>query len=88
MEAKAKGEFLKKIAIKGFSIEEKEEVLILRPRGMEATAQVIIREKEPNVWEVVGASGHYVAFGRKPKRKYFEDYINRWALEASLQAPG
>jgi len=88
MEAKAKGEFLKKIAINGFSIEEKEGVLFLRPRGMEATAQVIIREKEPNVWEVVGASGHYAAFGRKPKRVYFESYINRWALEASLQALG
>jgi len=86
MEAKAKSEFLKKISINGFSIEEKEEVLILRPRGMEPTAGLIIREKEPNVWEVTGASGRYAAFARRPKREYFESYINRWALEASLQA--
>ncbi|GAI96821.1 unnamed protein product [marine sediment metagenome] len=59
MEPKAKGEFLKKISINGFSIEEWDNTLTLRPRGAEATAEVIIQEVEPDVWQVVGASGQY-----------------------------
>lgn len=87
MEAKAKGEFLKKISINGFSIEDKDNLLILRPRGAEATAEITIQEVEPNSWSVVAASGRYTAFGRKPKRTYFESYINRWALEALALQP-
>ena len=85
MDPKAKGEFLKKISINGFSIEEGDSTLTLRPRGAEATAGIILQEVEPNVWQVVGASGQYAGFYRGKKRSYFEDYINRWALEAVLQ---
>lgn len=87
MDPKAKGEFLKKIAINGFSIEEKDDMLILRPRGMEAEAEVIIKEVEPNLWKVVGASGNYAGFYRGKKRSYFETYINQWTAEAILQVP-
>lgn len=88
MEPKAKGEFLKKISINGFSIEERDNRLILRPRGAEATAWVIIHEIEPNVWRVTGAAGDYAGFARGQKRLYFESYITRWAMEAALQAAG
>lgn len=88
MDPKAKGEFLKKISINGFSIEEGDNTLILRPRGAEATAVIIIEEVEPDVWRVTGAAGHYAGFARGKKRSYFEDYINRWAVEAVLQAAG
>lgn len=87
VDPKAKGEFLKKISINGFSIEEKDNLLILRPRGAEAMAEIAIEEAEPNIWSVVVASGRYTAFGRKPKRTYFESYINRWALEAVALQP-
>ena len=88
MDPKAKGEFLKKISINGFSIEEKDNLLFLRPRGAEATAEVIIVEAELNVWKVAGAKGAYAAFGRGKKRSFFESYINRWALEAIMQSEG
>ena len=86
MDPKAKGEFLKKISINGFSIEESGDMLILRPRVTEAEAVIIIQEVEPNVWKVVGASGRYAGFYRGKKRSYFETYINQWATEAVLQA--
>ena len=86
MEPKAKGEFLKKISINGFSITEQDDTLILRPRGAEATAEVIIQEVEPNEWKVMGALGNYAGFYRGKKRSYFESYINQWATEAVLRA--
>ncbi|MBA7536202.1 hypothetical protein ES705_28465 [subsurface metagenome] len=86
MDPKAKGEFLKKISINGFSIEVRDNTLILRPRGAEATAVVIIKEVEPNEWKVTGAAGNYAGFNRGKKRSYFEVYINQWATEAVLQA--
>ncbi len=85
---KARGEFLKKISINGFAIEERDDMLILRPRGMEAEAGVIIKEVEPNVWSVAGAFGRYAGFARGKKRSYFETYINQWAVEAILLAQG
>ena len=88
MDPKAKGEFLKKISINGFSIEEKDNLLFLRPRGAEATAEIIIGEVELNVWKALGASGAYAGFYRGKKRPFFESYINRWALEAILQTGG
>ena len=88
MDPKAKGEFLKKISINGFSITEGDNTLTLRPRGIEATAEVIIQEVEPDLWKVVGASGEYAGFYRGKKRSYFETYINQWAMEAVLQAQG
>lgn len=88
MDPKARGEFLKKISVNGFSISEDGNTLTLSPRGAEATAEVIIQEVEPNVWKVVGASGSYAAFARGKKRGIFESYINRWALEAFLQTGG
>lgn len=88
MNPKAKGEFLKKISINGFSIEEGDNTLILRPRGAEATAEVTIEEVETDVWKVISASGQYAGFARGKKRSYFEDYINRWSVEAVLQAAG
>jgi len=86
VDPKAKGEYLKKISINGFSIEESGDMLTLRPRGMEAEAEVIIQEVEPNLWKVVGASGQYAGFYRGKKRSYFETYINQWATEATLRA--
>jgi len=88
VDPKAKGEFLKKISINGFSIDEKDKLLVLRPRGAEATAQIIIEEVEPNVWKAVSALGQYAGFARGVKRLYFESYINRWATEAVLQSEG
>lgn len=85
VDPKAKSEFLKKIAINGFSITEGDNTLTLRPRGMEETAEITIQEVEDGVWAVVGASGEYAEFYRGKKRSYFEDYINRWAAEALLQ---
>ncbi len=88
MYPKAKGEFLKKISINGFAIDEKDNLLILRPRGAETTAEIIIDEVETNVWKVVGASGQYAGFYRGKKRSYFESYINQWAMESVLQTGG
>jgi len=88
VDPKAKGEFFKKISINGFSIEEKDNLLFLRPRGAEATAEIIIGEVELNVWKAVGASGSYAGFYRGKKRPFFESYINRWAMEAIMQSEG
>jgi len=88
VDPKAKGEFLKKIAVNGFSIIEGDNTLTLRPRGMEETAEVTIQEVEPNEWKVVGASGQYAGFARGQKRLYFEAYIKKWATEAILEAAG
>lgn len=88
VDPKAKGEFLKKIAINGFSITEGDNTLTLRPRGMEETAEVIIQEVEPDVWKVAGASGQYAGFYRGQKRLYFEAYITKWVTEAILEAAG
>ena len=88
MDPKAKGEFLKKISINGFSIDEKDNLLALRPRGAEATAQIIIQEVEPNVWKAVSALGQYAGFTRGIKRAYFEAYIHRGAMESVLQTGG
>ena len=88
MDPKAKGEFLKKLSTNGFSIEEKDNLLFLRPRGAEATAEIIIGEVELNVWKALGASGSYTGFYRGKKRSFFESYINRWALEAIMQSEG
>ena len=88
MDPKAKSEFLKKISINGFSIEEKDNLLILRPRGAEATAEIIIGEVGLNVWKALGASGSFAGFYRGRKRSFFESYINRWAMESILQTGG
>ena len=88
MEPAARSVFLKKISINGFSIEEGDSHLILRPRGAEATAGVTIEEKEPNIWRVAKAAGAYAKFAVRPKRGYFETYLNQWAAESRLQAPG
>lgn len=88
MDPKAKGEFLKKISMNGFSMEEKENLLMLQPRGAEGTAEVVIAEVELDIWRVVGASGAYRGFARGAKRAYFESYITRWVAEAILQAGG
>lgn len=88
MDPKAKGEFLKKISINGFSITEGDKTLTLCPRGAETTDEITIQEVEPNAWKVVSAKGQYAAFGRGKKRSFFESYINRWSLEAILQTEG
>ena len=88
MNPKARGEFLKKISINGFSITESDAILTLRPRGAEATAGIVIREVEPNTWKVASAAGAYAGFARGKKRSYFEIYINQWVAEAVLQSGG
>jgi hypothetical protein len=84
VDPKAKGEFLKKISVNGFSITEEGNTLTLRPRGAEATAEIIIEEVEPNVWKVAGAAGAYATFGRGKKRLIFESYINHLERVMSL----
>ena len=88
MNEKAKGEFLKKISINGFSIEERDNTLILRPRGAESVAEITIEDEGVNGWRVVSASGSYDGFARGKKRSYFETYINQWAAEAILRSAG
>lgn len=88
MNPKARGEFLKKIVINGFSIEEMGSQLILHPRGAEATAQVIIDEVKPDTWVVMSAAGNYAGFSRGKKRLYFESYIKQWVAESILRAAG
>lgn len=88
MEPKAKGEFLKKISINGFSLTESGNQIILNPRGAETTAEITIEEVEPNVWKVVSASGRYAGFARGTKRLIFESYVTTWATESVLQTGG
>jgi len=85
MEPKARQEFLKKITINGFSIEDLGDQLILRPRGAEREAEVTLKEVEPNVWKVRGGSGRFAAFSFGKKRTFFEQYITQWATLAVLQ---
>lgn len=88
MDPRAKGEFLKKISINGFSISEEGNKLTLSPRGGEATAGITIEEVEPNIWKVVGAAGAYAGFARGKKRSIFETYIKAWTEAAILQTGG
>lgn len=88
MNDKARGEFLKKASINGFSIEDSGSRITLRPRGAEATAEVTIEDDKVKGWRVVGASGLYAGFSRGQKRSYFESYINRWIMEAVFQSEG
>ncbi|MBA7549657.1 hypothetical protein ES705_42148 [subsurface metagenome] len=88
MNGKARGEFLKKASINGFSIEDNGSHLTLRPRGAEATAEVTIEDDKVNGFRVVSASGSYAGFARGQKRSYFESYINRWVMEAVFQSEG
>jgi hypothetical protein len=86
MAKEARSKLLQKISINGFSIEEKGKQLTLSPRGAEATASITIEEAGPVTWKVVSASGRYAGFARGKNKTMFESYINRWALEADLQA--
>ncbi|HUV51608.1 MAG TPA: hypothetical protein VMW64_00860 [Dehalococcoidia bacterium] len=86
MEPKAKDIFLTKLIRNGFSIEEKEDLLTLRPRKMEDVAKVIIQEVGANTWQVLRAEGQYAGFGRGKKKVMFENYVNRWAAEAFAQS--
>ena len=88
VDPKAKGAFLKKLAVNGFSIYERDNQLTLRPRGTEEIAEITIQEVKPDVWKVISASGHYVGFARGKKRLYFEAYIKKWATEAVLETQG
>lgn len=88
MEAKARGEFLKKISINGFSITESGDQLILSPRGYEDTGEIVIEEAENNEWRVVSASGNFAAYARGKKRSYFLTYVNQWAVQSILLARG
>jgi len=88
MNDKARGEFLKKASINGFSIEDNGSRLTLRPRGAEATAEVTVEDDKVNGFRVVSASGRYAGFARGQKRSYFESYINQWVAEAVFQSEG
>lgn len=87
MDGRARGEFLKKISVNGFSLEDNHDILVLRPRGMESEAEISIQEVAPNEWKVVGATGKFAGYNRGQKRKFFEDHISRWVVESLLQAP-
>jgi hypothetical protein len=86
MATEARSKLLQKISINGFAIEEKGNQLTLMPRGTEATAKITIQEVKPGTWKVVSAFGQYASFARGKKKAMFESYVNRWALEAELQA--
>lgn len=87
MDGRARGEFLKKISVNGFSLDDNHDILVLRPRGMESEAEISIQEVAPNEWKVIGATGKFAGYARGNKRKFFEDHINRWVVESLLQAP-
>ena len=88
METKARQEFLKRISTNGFAIEDYGDRLILRPRGAEGTAEITIKEEEPNVWKVRGGSGRFAAFSYGKKRTFFENNLTQWAQEAILRVQG
>jgi len=79
--------FMKKIAINGFSIEDNGTRITLRPRGLESQAEITIEDNPGNGYRVVAATGRFASFNRGYKRKYLEDNVNRWVLEALQQAP-
>ncbi len=83
----ARENFLKKAAINGFSIEDKGDLITLRPRGIESQAEITIKDDPGNGYRVVDANGKFAGFARGHKRKYFEDNVNRWVLEALQQVP-
>ena len=82
MEAKARDIFLTKLILNGFAIEELGNLLIMKPRGAEATAEVTIAEALDGTWHVASASGNYVSYARGKKKVMFENYVNGWAAEA------
>ena len=86
MATEARSKLLQKISINGFAIEEKGNQLTLTPRGSGTVAIITIQEVEPGTWKVVSAFGQYASFARGQKKAIFESYVNRWALEAALQA--
>lgn len=79
--------FLKKASINGFSIEDNGSRITLRPRGIESQAEITIEDTVGNGYKVVEAAGKFAGFARGHKRKYFEDNVNRWVLEALQQVP-
>lgn len=71
-----------KFAINGFSvfsIEEKR--FILRPRGMEETAEILLEWGEDDRPMVIATAGRY--FGKK-KQHFFQMQIDQWYAEAQL----
>lgn len=87
LNGKAREAFLKKICINGFSIEENGTRITLRPRGLEAEAELTIEDDPGNGYRVVDAAGKFSGYTRGQKRKFFEDNLNRWVLESVQQAP-
>lgn len=87
LNGKARETFMKKAAINGFSIEDKGNLITLRPRGSESQAEITIEDDPGNGYRVVRANGKFAAFSRGYKRKYFEDNVNRWVVEALQHVP-
>lgn len=83
---KSRETFMKKAAINGFTIEDNGARITLRPRGIEAQAEITIEDDPGNGYKVVAAAGTFAGFARGQKRKFFEDNVNRWVLEALQQA--
>jgi len=69
---------LTKFAVNGFAVFDGEESeLVLRPRGMEERAEIVLRET-PVGYEIVRSSGAYA--GTK-KRTFFQNNLDMWASE-------
>jgi|GEM_PF-3342144 len=70
---------LTKFAVNGFAVFDGEEAdeLVLRPRGMEETAEIVLRET-PVGYEVVKSSGAYAGV---KKRAFFQNNLDVWASE-------
>lgn len=70
---------LTKFAVNGFAVFDGEEAgeLVLKPRGMEEKAEIVIRET-PVGYEIVRSSGAYA--GAK-KRAFFQGNLDLWASE-------
>lgn len=85
MEEKARQRFMLKLYNQGFLIEDRMDVLILRPRGYAAPAELTIREALTGEWEVTAASGAYASYVRGFHRRWFEGLINSLAFQATQE---
>lgn len=73
---------LTKFAINGFSVYYAEEKrFIIRPRGMEDTAEMLIEWGEGDRPVVIASDGRYAG---KRRREFFQRQLDAWYAEAQL----
>jgi hypothetical protein len=83
--SKARETFLMKVYNLGFLIEEKENNLILKPRGLTTPDEITITEVEENQWRVTNAAGAYHRYLRGQHREWFEAQINQVLFQANQE---